>query len=141
MPYIFTYLPTIIHILISMFQTLTAVLCESSRPDVSENVVLFGRTSFLTGVIAAQSTFFFINKYHIFSKNKHFQQRTNVIFSATNLRFSTKNKYHIFSTKYHIFSNKYHIFSNKYHIFNNKYYIFINKYYILREEGGHFSKA
>ena len=29
--------------------------CESSRPEVSENVVLFGRASFLTGVIAAQS--------------------------------------------------------------------------------------
>ena len=31
------------------------VPCESSRPKDSENVVLFGRTSFLTGVIAAQS--------------------------------------------------------------------------------------
>ena len=29
--------------------------CESSRPEVSENVVLFGRASFLTGVIAGQS--------------------------------------------------------------------------------------
>ena len=29
--------------------------CESSRPKDSENVVLFGRASFLTGVIAAQS--------------------------------------------------------------------------------------
>ena len=29
--------------------------CESSRPEDSENVVLFGRVSFLTGVIAAQS--------------------------------------------------------------------------------------
>ena len=29
--------------------------CESSLPEVSENVVLFGRTIFLTGVIAAQS--------------------------------------------------------------------------------------
>ena len=29
--------------------------CESSRPGDSENVVLFGRATFLTGVIAAQS--------------------------------------------------------------------------------------
>ena len=29
--------------------------CESSLPEVSENVVLLGRASFLTGVIAAQS--------------------------------------------------------------------------------------
>ena len=29
--------------------------CESSRPDDSENVVLFERATFLTGVIAAQS--------------------------------------------------------------------------------------
>ena len=29
--------------------------CESSRPKDSENVVLFGRASFLTGVIAGQS--------------------------------------------------------------------------------------
>ena len=29
--------------------------CESSRPEASENVVLFGRATFLTGVIAAQS--------------------------------------------------------------------------------------
>ena len=29
--------------------------CESSLPEVSENVVLFGRTIFLTGVIAVQS--------------------------------------------------------------------------------------
>ena len=29
--------------------------CESSRPKDSENVVIFGRASFLTGVIAAQS--------------------------------------------------------------------------------------
>jgi len=29
--------------------------CQSSLPEVSENVVLFGRTIFLTGVIAAQS--------------------------------------------------------------------------------------
>ena len=28
--------------------------CESSRPDDSENVVLFERANFLTGVIAAQ---------------------------------------------------------------------------------------
>ena len=31
------------------------VPCESLRPKDSENVVLFGRASFLTGVIAAQS--------------------------------------------------------------------------------------
>ena len=29
--------------------------CESSRPEDSENVVLFGRATFLRGVIAAQS--------------------------------------------------------------------------------------
>ena len=29
--------------------------CQSSLPEVSENVVLFGRTIFLTGVIAVQS--------------------------------------------------------------------------------------
>ena len=29
--------------------------CENSCPDDSENVVLFGRATFLTGVIAAQS--------------------------------------------------------------------------------------
>ena len=29
--------------------------CESSRPGDSENVVLFGRATFLMGVIAAQS--------------------------------------------------------------------------------------
>ena len=29
--------------------------CESFRPEDSENVVLFGRATFLTGVIAAQS--------------------------------------------------------------------------------------
>ena len=29
--------------------------CETSLPEVSENVVLLGRASFLTGVIAAQS--------------------------------------------------------------------------------------
>ena len=29
--------------------------CESSRPDDSENVVLFVRATFLRGVIAAQS--------------------------------------------------------------------------------------
>ena len=30
-------------------------LCESWSPEDSENVVLFGRASFLTGVITAQS--------------------------------------------------------------------------------------
>ena len=30
--------------------------CESSRPGDSENVVLFGHATFLTGVIAAQSS-------------------------------------------------------------------------------------
>ena len=29
--------------------------CESSHPDLSENVVVLGRGSFLTGVIAAES--------------------------------------------------------------------------------------
>ena len=33
----------------------THIPCESSRPGDSESVVLFGRATFLTGVIAAQS--------------------------------------------------------------------------------------
>ena len=50
--------------------------CESSRPGDSENVVLFGCATFLTGVIAAQSqqTLKFClrpRKYAVLQKKRH----------------------------------------------------------------------